>query len=169
MDDIQRFTAVTQEMMAWYADCRRRVDHFLKVWAFARQIGLAEGLDAETQYILDVTAVMHDIGIKPAEEQYHSSSGKYQELLGPGAARPLLEKYGFSPERTDRICFLISHHHTYDNIDADDWQILVEADFLVNAYEEPFSGEAIARFRDRVFKTAAGIKCLDTLYPGEVR
>ena len=36
----------------------------------------------------------------------------------------------------ERICYLIGHHHTYDKIDGTDYQILVDADFLVNLYEE---------------------------------
>ena len=39
-----------------------------------------------------------------------------------------------SPEGyADRIAFLISHHHTIDQIDGMDYQILIEADYLVNA------------------------------------
>ena len=39
-------------------------DHFLKVWAFARNIGEAEGLDSETQEILEIAAVIHDIACR---------------------------------------------------------------------------------------------------------
>lgn len=41
----------------------KRIHHFLKVHAFAKQIGLEEGLDAETQFILEAAAYVHDIGI----------------------------------------------------------------------------------------------------------
>ena len=30
------------------------IDHLLRVWAYARTIGELEGLDAETQYLLEV-------------------------------------------------------------------------------------------------------------------
>mgnify|MGYP000340972515 FL=1 len=33
---------------------------------------------------------------------------------------------------TERVAYLIGHHHTYDKIEGMDYQILVEADFLVN-------------------------------------
>ena len=32
------------------------IDHLLRVWAYARTIGELEGLDAETQYLLEVAA-----------------------------------------------------------------------------------------------------------------
>ena len=37
------------------------IDHLLRVWAYARTIGELEGLDAETQYLLEVAAITHDI------------------------------------------------------------------------------------------------------------
>lgn len=65
----------------------------------------------------------------------------------------------------DRICFIVSHHHTYSNVDGLDYQIMLEADFLVNAEESSLSGEAIASFRKRVFRTEAGRHLLDEMYP----
>ena len=67
-------------------------------------------------------------------------------------------------ELIDRVCFLVAHHHTYSDVDGPDWQILLEADFLVNADEGKASAEAIARMRETVFKTAAGIRLLDCMY-----
>lgn len=63
-----------------------RIQHFVKVYEFARMIGLMEGLDAKTQFTLESAAVVHDIGIHISEQKYGSSSGKYQELEGPAEA-----------------------------------------------------------------------------------
>lgn len=164
MDNKTKFTCIMNEMMTYYNDCTRRVNHFLKVWAFTRQIALSEHVPEETLFLLEVTALMHDIGIKPSEEKYASSSGHYQEIEGPGAARPILEKYAFTPEQTDRICYLIGHHHTYKNIDGIDYQILVEADFLVNIFEDSLSAASVEAIRKNIFRTKSGIQCLDTLY-----
>ena len=43
---------------------------------------------------------------------------------------------GFDAELIDRISYLIAHHHTVTGIDGMDYQILIEADFLVNAAEK---------------------------------
>ena len=37
------------------------INHFMKVHSFARTIGLMEGLDEETQYLLEASAIVHDI------------------------------------------------------------------------------------------------------------
>ncbi len=116
------------------------------------------------QQTLELAAILHDIGIHAAEEKYGSSSGKYQEIEGPAPARAILEELGADEKLIDRVCFLIAHHHTYDGIDGLDYQILLEADFLVNAYEDQLKPEAIATFRDKVFRTPSGLQLLKDTY-----
>ena len=48
------------------------------------------------------------------------------------------------------------HHHTYTNIDGMDYQILVEADFLVNLYEDSVPKAAAQNALDKIFKTQTG-------------
>lgn len=143
----------------------RRIQHFVKVHGLASAIGRLEGLDAGTQFILETAAILHDIGIHISEQKYHSSSGKYQEIEGPGEAEKLLDQLGcYTPGQIARVKYLIGHHHTYDNIDGKDYQILVEADFLVNFYEDAASAAAIASARKKIFKTAAGTQMLNDMF-----
>ena len=99
---------------------------------------------------------MHDIGIKPAEQTYGSSAGRYQEELGPAPARAMMLECGFTPAQADRVAYLVGHHHTYTNIDGMDYQILVEADFLVNLYEDSVPKAAAQSALDKIFKTQTG-------------
>ncbi len=73
-----------------------------------------------------------------------------------------------SPEVTaaevDRICYLIAHHHTYENVDGLDYRILLEADFLVNALEDDLPKEAIRKCRENVFETETGVYLLNTMF-----
>ena len=143
----------------------KRIQHFLKVHAFAALIGRLENIPQETQDLLEAAAILHDIGIHAAEEKHHSTAGKYQELEGPAIARDLLEGFeACNADFIDRVCFLIAHHHTYNVVDSVDYQILLEADFLVNAYEDQLSPQAILSFREKVFRTPAGIALLNTTY-----
>ena len=81
-------------------------------------------------FIIETAALTHDIGIHVCEEKYGNCNGKLQEKEGPAIAKKLLEKLGFDKDVSDRVQYLIAHHHTYDNIDGIDYQILVEADEL---------------------------------------
>ena len=158
-------TNVIHEMILFDRGDARRIQHFLKVYQFAALIGKLEGLSPEQQEILEIAAILHDIGIIPSEKKYGISNGKLQEQEGPAYARELLNRIGgYGQEFIDWVCFLIAHHHTYEGVDGLDWQILLEADFLVNAEESQMSRAAIASFRDRVFRTETGLRMLRQMY-----
>ena len=151
-------------MIEYYEGDPKRIQHFIKVHSFAAMIGQKENLDETTQFILEATAYTHDIGIKPAEEKYGRCDGKLQEQEGPIIAQKMLSQLGFENYIVERICFLIGHHHTYDNIDGLDYQILVEADFLVNLYEDDAGNRAINKAYKRIFKTETGKKIFRLMF-----
>ena len=151
-------------MFKYYKGDVKRINHFLKVYSFAKTIGEMENLDNEKQDILEIAAIVHDIGIKVSEQKYNSSSGKYQQIEGPPIAKDLMEQLNFSDSIVKRACFLVGHHHTYNVIDDIDFQILVEADFLVNVDEENMSKDAIIKVKNNYFKTNTGIDYLNLLY-----
>lgn len=142
-----------------------RIQHFMKVHNFAATIAELENVDRETLFILETAAILHDIGIHVCESKYGDCSGKHQEQEGPAEARKLLAAIGgYTTAQTERVCFLIAHHHTYENVEGIDWQILLEADFLVNAFEEGVSESGIRAFESKVFKTATGKQLLETMF-----
>ena len=152
------------EMIEFYQGDAKRIQHFTKVHSFARLIGIQEELDDATLFIVEAAAYTHDIGIRVAEEKYGKCNGKLQEQEGPIVAQKLLSEIGVENYMIERICYLIGHHHTYDNIDGMDYQILVEADFLVNLYEEKVSNHAIESAYEKIFKTESGKKLLRDMF-----
>lgn len=157
-------SVLINEMIKYYASDVKRINHFMKVYSFAKTIGEMEKVDCLNQEILEIAAIVHDIGIKLSEQKYNSSSGKYQQIEGPALAKELLEKLDFEDTIISRVCFIVGHHHTYTAIDGIDFQILVEADFLINIYEDEISQEAICRIIENYFKTDAGINFLKQMY-----
>ena len=142
-----------------------RIQHFVKVHDFAATIGVSENLDEETQFILEAAAILHDIGIHPAEAKYGNCNGKAQEELGPDKARKLLQEVGgFTDAQTERICWLIGHHHTYSNVTSADHRILLEADFLVNSFEDHIAPNGMATFREKVFRSPSAIDMLNKMW-----
>lgn len=155
---------VIQAMIEYYSGDIKRINHFLKVYGFAKVIGEAEGIECNIQELLEVAALVHDIGIKISEEKYNSSSGYYQQIEGPGIAKDMLQRLGYEKEFIERVCYLIAHHHTYHNIDGIDYQILVEADFIVNIYEDNMESKEIKTVEQKIFKTKSGILILHNCY-----
>lgn len=156
--------ALFSAMIEWFSGDPRRIQHFVKVHSFARLIGMRENLDAEELFTLEAAAYVHDMGIRPGEELYSRNDGKIQEELGPGCAEKMLGSLGFSEETTNRVSYLVGHHHTYSNITEADCRILIEADFLVNLYEDGASAEAVRAAYDRIFRTETGRRICRTMF-----
>ena len=160
----QQLDDLFMDMIAYYDGDPKRIQHFTKVHSYARLIGIGEELDDASLFILEAAAYTHDIGIRVAEEKYGRCDGKLQEQEGPIIAQKMLSQLGFDNYIVERICFLIGHHHTYDNIDGLDYQILVEADFLVNLYEDDAGNRAIDKAYKRIFKTETGKKIFRLMF-----
>ena len=54
-------STMIKEMIKFEENNPERINHFLKVYGFAKVISEMEGLDKETQEILELAAVMHDV------------------------------------------------------------------------------------------------------------
>ncbi len=143
--------------IAYNAGDAKRIAHLVKVHGYARAIGLLEQLNETEQLTLEAAAVLHDIGIRICEQKYEGRcSGDLQEIEGPPIARSLMEELGFEADITDRVAFLVAHHHTYTQVDGIDYQILIESDFLVNFDEDGMSEETIRKVLEKIFKTKTG-------------
>ena len=152
-------------MIELYHGDAKRIQHFCKVHSYAKLIAEMENVDAKTLFILETAALTHDIGIHLCEEKYGNCNGKLQEKEGPAIAEKLLAELGFSGEVSERVQYLIAHHHTYNNIDGIDYQILVEADFLVNLFEDKVSPDGCRNAYHKIFRTESGKRLYRTMYP----
>lgn len=165
MRDQRLIDELTFKMMEYDIKDPKRIQHFLKVHRFAQLIARQESADDALQRVVECAALVHDIGIRPAEEKYGRCDGRLQEQEGPEPARAMLETLGMEEKEIVRICYLVGHHHTYSRIDGLDYQILVEADFLVNFYEDQTAPDKIRTIADRIFKTEAGRQLCRLMYP----
>lgn len=161
---MDKISQLTKEMISFYKGDPKRIQHFLKVHSIAKLIGEGEHLDSETLYILEAAALVHDIGIRPSEKKYGRCDGKLQEQEGPAPAKELLTFLDFEAESIERICYLIAHHHTYTQVDGIDYRILLEADALVNIYEDNLPADAANSLAKTVFRTDTGIRIYEEMY-----
>jgi len=152
-------------MMEYESGCPERIQHFIKVYQFAKLIGEEEVLDEQTKHILQTAAIVHDIGIRPALLKYGSDAGKLQEQEGIKPAEELLHRLGYDTSVIERVAYLVGHHHTYTAVEGLDYRILLEADALVNLYENNSLAEVQQHFYQTVFKTESGKNLCRILYP----
>lgn len=155
---------IIRNMITYSNGNRNDINHFMKVYAFAKTIGESEHLDRDMQAVLETAAVVHDIACPLCREKYGNTNGKYQELEGPALVRDFLADSGLPQAAVERIAWLAGHHHTLQGIDGLDYQILIEADYLVNAGENGYSRENVENTLDHVFRTETGRAILRSMY-----
>jgi len=110
-----------------------RIAHTLSVLSFAERILAGEVIDSP--YVVTVcvlAALFHDIGIREAERKHGSTEPKYQHEEGPPIARAILSGLKVRPDILERVCFIVGNHHSRGMIDGIDFQIVYEADYIVN-------------------------------------
>ena len=99
------------------------------------------------------------------EEGYAKlESGKHQEEESAPLVAEFFKDVPAGELDVERITWLVTHHHTYTNVEGMDYQILLEADFLVNAGESEYSKQAIENFCRKVFRTEAGTHLLKSMF-----
>ena len=92
--------SVMEKMIAYSKGNLHDIDHFLKVWALAKTIGEQEGLDAHTQELLELAAIVHDIACPLCREKYGDTNGEHQERESP----PLVERFFCAAACRSRRC-----------------------------------------------------------------
>ena len=150
--------AYKSELKQHFGADERRIQHALKVLKTAETIMDGENIQGFIRDVVTITALLHDVGIKTAEQKYQSAAGTYQEIEGPPLARGMMERRGAEPAVIDRICYIIGGHHTASKNDGLDFQIIWEADLYVNIEEESLAQnqQALAAMIEKNFKTATG-------------
>ena len=116
-----------------FGDDEKRINHAKKVMSYVQEILAEEDGD---WHILMPASILHDVGIKVAEEKYGSSAGHLQEKEGPGVARKLMLNLVMRLEDVEEICEIIAHHHSPGIIKTSNFKILYDADLIVNIDEE---------------------------------
>ena len=147
---------VVKKMVEYSKGDLHDINHFMKVYAYAKTIAEGENLSPEQQKLVEVTAVVHDIACPLCRVKYGNANGKHQEKESAALIEEFFADSDLPKEFVDRVSYIVSHHHTITGIDGIDYQILVEADFLVNILEDGLAKEAALQAYQNIFKTESG-------------
>lgn len=155
---------ILRKMIAYSNGNIHDIDHLIRVWTYAKTIGELECIDKDTQFILEVAAIAHDIACPLCREKYGNTNGKYQEEEGVPLTKELLSDCDMSESQIERVAYLVGHHHTLQEIDGIDYQILIEADYMANATENGYSRENIENFMSKIMKTESGKRLAQDIF-----
>jgi len=154
---------ISQEMKKYFGPDMKRINHALKVAQYAEEILKIEG--GHPLVVLGA-AFLYDIGIKKAEDKYGSASVEDQEKMGPDIARDILNRLNVQRGIVNEICDIIGHHHHPRKQETLNFQILYEADWLVNMEENGLSKDRkkLEEIIEENFRTVTGKNLANELY-----
>ncbi len=161
----QLIAKAVKKMIVEYKGNREDINHFLKVHNYARTLGILEGLDEKALFTLELTAITHDIACPTCRKKYGNTLGHNQEIESEALLRPFFAEFNLPADVLERIVFIVTHHHTYTKVDGLDYQIMLEADYLVNCDEGKKWRVDYQAFKANVFKTESGKFLLDSMFP----
>ena len=164
IDEVRAY--YTPVLKEHFGEDTRRINHALKVLGFAERIAAGENVPAAMRETIVITALLHDTGIKEAERKYHSSAGPYQEQEGPAIVRAMMARNQEEPALIERVAYIVGGHHTAAKNDGLDFQIIWEADLLVNIDEDGLTAnrEQLPVIIEKNFRTPTGRRIAQETY-----
>lgn len=147
-------------MKEYFNNEERFVNHAMQVTAFAEAIVQGEGIEHSfLQQVVTLAGIFHDVGIPAALAKHGTGAGPFQEREGEPIARELMTKLAIRPDILERVCFIVAHHHTREAVDGPDFQVIWEADALVNipaSWGKRDFGQTLPELIELNFQTKTG-------------
>lgn len=154
-DDIDVKSILLKELELYFGADAKRIAHAKEVLRFSEELLSVEPADPR---IVIPASILHDVGIKLAEEKYGSAAGHYQEIEGPAVAKSIMRKIGLKETVIDEVCQIIGCHHSPGKIRTNNFKVLYDADWLVNLKDEIAvkDNDELRRIIAKVFLTETG-------------
>ncbi len=161
----EKVQQVKELITKYFTNDEKRLNHALTSLKFAEEISFLEKVNKKDTLIIQLASLLHDIGIKEAEAKNMSPRGKTQEEEGKVIAEKILTELNIEPAILERVVFIVQYGHTFDRINGLDFQIVWEAEMLVNIVERNLTKwpEHYPNML-RTFRTEAGKQKLKEIY-----
>ena len=123
-----------RELTRYFEGDDRRIEHALRVLHHADHL-VTDYAGSDLDVVI-ASALLHDVGIKKAEELLGHCNGSAQEEYGPPIAESLLVSVGFPAEKIETVKDIIGNHHSPSRYDYPELALLKAADLIVNRDEK---------------------------------
>lgn len=118
MMDIISVSELIEKMIRFLSGNLRDINHFMAVWSYAKIIGELEHLDSETQFILEVAVVIHDIACPLCRQKYGNADGKNQEKESEPLVREFLADTGLEDGQIETAKTVTAKLKLYEYVPA---------------------------------------------------
>lgn len=70
---------IMEKMIAFSEGDIHDIDHFIRVWTYAKTIGELEGIEYEIQNCLEIAAIVHDIACPLCRKNMEIPTGSFRK------------------------------------------------------------------------------------------
>ena len=134
-----------------------QITHTLCVHEYTRLIALREGYKTHKVLLLELAALLHDIGCPRSKELYGNCLPVNQERIGAEIVSEWMPAYGkLAPKEIDWLVKVVGTHHQLPMAKEYGFEALFEADLIVNLMEGYYPKEKAALYEKNMVRTASG-------------
>lgn len=150
-------TKLHKEVIEYFASTdMSQIGHTEAVHNFAQLLGELERYDEKRQAMLEIAALLHDIGCPNAKVKYGNTSPVNQEKEGKPKALEILASYPIDDADKTLIADVVGLHHHHKELQKMGYELLVEADLIVNILEGYYKPEQAAYYFDHLVTSKSG-------------
>lgn len=129
-------TRLHKEVIEYFASTDlSQIGHTEAVHNFAQLLAKLERYDEHRQALIEMAALLHDIGCPNAKSKYGNTNAPNQEKEGKIVASQLLANYPIPEKDKELLAEVVGLHHHQKKLKEMGFEILAEADLIVNLLE----------------------------------
>ena len=163
----QQVERAMSRMIDYYAASDpTQIAHTLCVHEYTRLLARREGYDEHKVGLLEIAAIMHDIGCPSAKWKYGNSQPAHQQQEGMCIAA---EWFASDPSWLDTqeaqwIVDVVGAHHNAVKAETLGFEVLYEADLIVNLFEGYYPVDYANVYYHKMVRTESGKQLFRQLF-----
>jgi len=150
-------TRLHKEVIEYFASTDlSQIGHTEAVHNFAQLLATLEKCDEHKQCMIEMSALLHDIGCPNAKLKYGNTNAPNQEKEGKPKAEEILATYPMPDTDKQLLAEVVGLHHHHNNLKEMGFEILAEADLIVNLLEGYYKLEQAQYLFEHLVTTRSG-------------
>ena len=162
-----RVQQAMKRMIDYYAACdSTQIAHTLFVHEYTRMLSMREGYDERKRGLLEIAALLHDIGCPSAKWKYGDSQPIHQQQEGMCIAADWFasDPSWLDTQEAQWIVDVVGAHHNAVKAEALGFEVLYEADLIVNLFEGYYPVDYADVYYHKMVRTKSGKQLFRQLF-----
>ena len=162
-----RVQQAMKRMIDYYAACdSTQIAHTLCVHEYTRMLAMREGYDERKRGLLEIAALLHDIGCPSAKWKYGDSQPIHQQQEGMCIAADWFasDPSWLDTQEAQWVVDVVGAHHNAVQAEVLGFEVLYEADLIVNLFEGYYPVDYADVYYRKMVRTKSGKQLFRQLF-----